>query len=421
MYEKMWEELGLDLKAHKVLLDTLGPMYEKIFLSQKNRPKGMAYFDQVIASIHGSRIEELVKAKKEGRLVVGTFCVFVPEEIVWAAGGICVGLCAGAEVGFEEAEKVLPRNLCPLIKAFFGFKLSRVCPYVEVCDFLVGETTCDGKKKAYEIFNEFKETYVIHVPQRKDPESLALWKAQVQNFRKKIEEATGKKLTPESLKNAIELINHRRKALNRLNRLRRHDPPPISGLDVLLINQISFYDDPERFTAKVHELCDELEKRVKEGVGVCAKGTPRIVISGCPMAIPNWKVAYIVESLGAVIVGEESCVGRRNTRELVSYKEETLEALLDAIAERYMKIDCAIFTPNHERSENLKAMLEELSANGVIHYSLKFCDPYTIEVYHTDRTVSEKGFPSLKIETDYSQEDIEQLRTRIEAFLELLT
>ncbi len=415
----MWEKLGLDLKAHQVLLDTLGPIYENIYLSQRNRPKGMEYFDQVVACIHGARIEELLRAKDAGRLVLGTFCVFVPEEIVWAAGGICVGLCAGAEVGFEEAEQVLPRNLCPLIKAFFGFKLAKVCPYVEACDFVVGETTCDGKKKAYEIFNEFKETYVMQVPQKKDTESLNLWLAEVRRFKEKLEEVSGKEITVEDLRRAIDLINKRREALNRLNHLRQNDPPPISGLDALLINQIAFYDDPERFTTRLNELCDELEERVNQGEGVCAKGSPRIVISGCPMAIPNWKLPYIVESLGAVIVGEESCVGRRNTRDLVHLTGETVEDLLRAIAERYMKIDCAIFTPNPDRAENLRNMVDELSAHGVIHYSLKFCDPYTIEVYQTDKLVSSK-VPTLKIETDYSQEDIEQIRTRIEAFLELL-
>ncbi len=415
----MWEKLGLDLKAHQVLLDTLGPIYENIYLSQRNRPKGMEYFDQVVACIHGARIEELLRAKDAGHLVIGTFCVFVPEEIVWAAGGICVGLCAGAEVGFEEAEQVLPRNLCPLIKAFFGFKLAKVCPYVEACDFVVGETTCDGKKKAYEIFNEFKETYVMQVPQKKDTESLNLWLAEVRRFKEKLEEVSGKEITVEDLRRAIDLINKRREALNRLNHLRQNDPPPISGLDALLINQIAFYDDPERFTTRLNELCDELEERVNQGEGVCAKGSPRIVISGCPMAIPNWKLPYIVESLGAVIVGEESCVGRRNTRDLVHLTGETVEDLLRAIAERYMKIDCAIFTPNPDRAENLRNMVDELSAHGVIHYSLKFCDPYTIEVYQTDKLVSSK-VPTLKIETDYSQEDIEQIRTRIEAFLELL-
>ncbi|MDA8087515.1 MAG: hypothetical protein M0Z75_12525, partial [Nitrospiraceae bacterium] len=108
-YAKMWEELGLNLENHAGLLGVLSKAYTDIYLSQKNRPKAMEYFDFVISEVHGLRIEEIVNAKEAGRKVVGTFCVYVPEEIVLAADGVCIGLCAGAEVGSEEAEKFIPR------------------------------------------------------------------------------------------------------------------------------------------------------------------------------------------------------------------------------------------------------------------------------------------------------------------------
>ena len=145
-YERMWQELGLDLGAHDGLLKVLGKFYGDIYLSQQGRLAGMQYLDFVVSEIHGLRIQELVEAKAAGRKVVGTFCVFAPEELIWAADGVCVGLCAGADVGTEMAEQVLPRNTCALIKAFVGFKLARLCPFIESCDVLVGETTCDGKK-----------------------------------------------------------------------------------------------------------------------------------------------------------------------------------------------------------------------------------------------------------------------------------
>ena len=149
-YHEMWADLGLDLKTHDMVLDIVGKGYQDVFLSQKNRPKGMEYFDFVMSEIHGLRIKELMDAKAEGRKVIGTFCVFVPEELVLAVDAVYVGLCAGAELGFEEAEKYLPRNTCSLIKSAFGFKLAKVCPYIEATDLIVGENTCDGKKKAYE-------------------------------------------------------------------------------------------------------------------------------------------------------------------------------------------------------------------------------------------------------------------------------
>ena len=142
-YHEMWASLGLDLKTHDAVLDIVGKAYQDIFLSQKNRPKGMSYFDFVVSEIHGLRIKEIMDAKAQGRKVIGTFCVFVPEELVLAVDAVCIGLCAGAELGFEEAEKFLPRNTCSLIKAAFGFKLAKVCPYIETTDLVVGENTCE--------------------------------------------------------------------------------------------------------------------------------------------------------------------------------------------------------------------------------------------------------------------------------------
>jgi benzoyl-CoA reductase/2-hydroxyglutaryl-CoA dehydratase subunit BcrC/BadD/HgdB len=419
-HHAMWEKLNMDLEAHDGLLEVLGKFYGDIYLSQDNRLKGAEYLDFVLSEVHGLRIKEMLDAKAEGRKVIGSFCVFVPEEISLAADAIHVGLCAGAEAGSELAEQLVPRNTCALIKSFIGFKMAKLCPYIESSDMIVGETTCDGKKKAYEAFNEIAPTYVMEVPQTKSEAARELWKSEVIRYMKAVEELTGRTITAEKLKEGIRVLNDRRRALKRLTALRAASPAPISGRDALLINQISFYDDPIRFTAKINELCDEMEARIEAGDGVAPKDTPRLLLSGCPMAVPNWKLPYVVESSGAVIVGEESCIGTRNSRDLVDESGETLEEMIDAIADRYMKIDCACFTPNQDRLENITALAKDLKADGVIHYSLLFCQPYTHESLKVDKALQNEGIPMLSIETDYSMEDVEQLKTRIEAFVETL-
>jgi len=153
---------------------------------------------------------------------------------------------------------------------------------------------------------------------------------------------------------------------------------------------------------------------------VAPAGTPRLLLSGCPMAVPNWKLPYIVESSGAVIVGEESCVGSRNTRDLVSEEAATMDGMIDALVDRYLRIDCACFTPNQERQDNVRAMVKDLRADGVIHYSLMFCQPYEHEAIKIEKTLSQDGTPMLSIATDYSMEDVEQLKTRVEAFVEMI-
>lgn len=417
----MWKSLGLNLEAHNGLLQILGKAYSDIYLSQKNRPAGMAYLDFVMSEIHGLRIEELVEAKKQGRKVIGTFCLYVPEEIILAADAISVGLCAGAECGTELVEQILPRNTCALIKSFVGFKLAGVCPYVEACDLVIGETTCDGKTKAYEIFSEYKPMFILEIPHMKNESDKRLWRSEVGRLADKVEELAGKKITADSLKKGVEIVNAKRKALHRLNQLRAADPAPISGLDSLLINQVQFYDDPVRFTAKINELCDELESRIAKMDGVAPAGTPRILVSGCPMAAPNWKLPSIIEKSGAVIVGEESCVGERGTRNLVDLQgANTREEILDRIAQRYLGIDCAVFTPNTERIDHVAEMTRTYKADGVVHYELQFCTPYTMEGHAVRRAMNKDGVPFLRIETDYSMEDAAQIETRVQAFLEML-
>lgn len=420
-YKEMWENLNLDIAAHDGLLEVLGKFYGDIYMSQQGRLQGMEYLDFVLSEVHGLRIKELMDAKADGRRIIGTFCVFVPEELTLAVDAIQVGLCAGADAGTEAAEKVVPRNTCALIKSFIGFKMAKICPYTESCDLIIGETTCDGKKKAYEAFSEMAPVYVMEVPQRKDKSDRELWKAEILRFKDELEKLTGKTVTAESLGKGIKIVNDKRRALQRLNTLRAAVPTPISGRDVLLINQVSFYDDPVRFTQSINTLCDQIEERIAEGKGIVSEKTPRLMLSGCPMAVPNWKLPYIVESSGAVVVSEESCIGTRNTRDLVDESGETVEEMLEAICDRYMKIDCACFTPNNERLENIKKLAAETRVDGVIHYSLMFCQPYTHEAFKVEKVLAESGLPMLAIETDYSMEDVEQLKTRVEAFVEMIS
>ena len=420
-YRSMWKDLGLDLEAHDMLLNVLGQGYQDIYLAQKERPEGMAYFDFVMSEVHGLRIKELLDEKATGRKIIGSYCVFVPEEIVLAANATLVGLCSGADFATEEVEKLLPRNTCALIKSSFGFKLGKVCPYLEATDMIVGENTCDGKKKAYETLGTLVDNlYVMDLPQMKSLDGKALLKNEYMRFKDAVENLTGVTITAESLKQAITTVNAKRAAIHRLSTLRRFEPSPISGLDALLANQVFFYDNPARFTASVEKICDELETRIEAKQGVFPAGTPRILVSGCPQAVPNWKLPFLVETSGAVIVAEESCVGERGARNLTDASGSTVDAMMDAIVERYFQVDCAIFTPNSDRLAHIEEMAATYKANGVIHYGLQFCQPYLMEAIPVEKALEEKGIPCLRIETDYSMEDSGQLKTRVEAFIEQL-
>lgn len=417
---QMWTDLGIDLERHDELLNALLPLYQETYLSQQNRPEGMGSFDFVVGDIHGIRVRELRQHAMEGGKVVATYCVFVPEELVWAADAIPVGLCAGTQFSVPIAEEVLPRNTCALIKSSFGFKLGRICPYVQTSHLIVGETTCDGKKKMFEILADHHPVYVMEVPNKKTQSSRDLWLGEVEAFKEVIERLTGNEITADKLSQATRKVNDRRRALKRLYGLRKANPVPISGKDALLVTQISFYDDVNRATQQINTLCDEVETRVAAGEGVFPTNAPRILISGSPMAIPNWKLHHILETAGAAVVCEESCVGTRFFSELVPEDSSTAEEQLKAIAERYMNIHCACFTPNDERLEDIVSLAREYQVDGVVHYNLQFCHTYANEAVLVEKTLDKAGIPLLRIETDYSDEDVGQLRTRVDAFLEMI-
>jgi len=419
-YRNLWESLGMDLEKHDVLCQALPPLFDEIYLSQVDRPQGMNYFNFVIAEIHGLRVEELHTARIAGRKVFGTFCVFVPTELITACDGIAVGLCGGSQFWVPDGEKVLPRNLCPLIKASVGAKISGTCPYFQSCDLLVGETTCDGKKKAWEILNEYTPTYVMDLPQMKREKDLSNWRDEVSRFCEQVEALTEQKITSDNLRQAIHLANEKRRVLSRLYGARKADPVPISGKDALLISQIAFYDDPERFITQTDALCEELEKRIDQGTGVFPKSTPRILISGTPQAIPNWKLHHIIENSGAVIVCEETCTGTRYFENMVDEGGETVDEQMRHLADRYMGVNCACFTPNTGRVDDIVRLAKEYHADGVVHYNLPFCHNYSIEYHQVERALKQEGIPVIKVETDYGEEDSEQIRTRIEAFIEIL-
>ncbi len=419
-YHEMWGKLGMNLEMHDQLCEVLPQAFGDIYMTQEQRPEEMDFFDFVVSEIHGVRPAELIEHQKKGGKVFGTFCVYVPDEIVFAADAIATGLCGGSQFWVPGGEKVLPTNTCPLIKASVGARLDRTCPFFRIADMYVGETTCDGKKKAWEILAEDVPVHVMNLPQMKREKDIQAWAEEITDFKNIVEEFTGNVVTAEKLEESIKLINAKRRALERLYNTRKNEKLPISGKDVLLVSQIAFYDDPTRFAQMTNKLCDELDQRVADGVSVFEEGTKRIMLTGTPLAIPNWKLHHIVETSGGAVVCEEMCTGTRYFERQVDESKHTVEEQIRALAERYMGINCACFTPNTNRVADIIRLAKEYHVDGVIDVNLKFCSLYDTEGYHVERALRESGIPVLGIETDYTDSDAQQLRTRVSAFIEML-
>jgi benzoyl-CoA reductase/2-hydroxyglutaryl-CoA dehydratase subunit BcrC/BadD/HgdB len=411
-------DLGLDVELHHRIFDAIERNFQKTVLAQKGRPARMDYFDGVIRGAHGERVREIAARREAGDKFVGTFCVYVPDEIVLALGAVPVALCGGTAASIPYAEKMLPRDICPLVKSTLGLALSNTCPYGPIEDLAVGETTCDAKKKTWDLLARDGGFHVLEVPQKKGTRDRELWHDEVLQFKARLEELTGRTLEPAKLAEAVRTMNGKRRALARLNEFRKASDPPISGLDVLVVMQGALVDEPLRFTDRLEALNDELEDRVRRGVGVAGGRAKRIMISGCPSVMGNWKLHALVESAGAIVVCDETCTGSRYYENPVAETGDGLEAQLAAIADRYLRIECSCFSPNDERLASVARLAREFRIDGVVQYVLQYCHTYNIEAVAVAAALKEAGVPSLKIVTDYAEEDTGQLRLRVDAFLE---
>lgn len=409
-------KVGVNLALHDQLVAYNHTLHNKTHRSATNRPETMKHFDRAFEASHGERVKEIVDYRSAGGKSIGTFCIYVPDEIALAANVLPIPLCGGTQWSVDYADKMFPREICPLIRSTFGMAFSNTCPYKKLKDGAVGETTCDAKKKAWDLLG-FE---VMEVPQRKTDIDRSLWISEVRRFREYVEKLSGVEVTAPKLKEMIRLVNRKRTVLQEINEYRKLPHPPISGLDALLVSQVALNQDLRAFIAHCEQLLLELERRARNGDSAYSGSGSRIMLAGTPSPLGNAKVHFAIESSGMQVVADESCTGLRYYRDLVDESPNDLDGMIEAIADRYFRIDCSCFSPNTERVENILNVIKEFNVDGLVHNILSFCHTYNVESKIIDKALSSVQVPSLKIVTDYSFEDIEQLKVRIESFGEVL-
>ena len=361
----------------------------------------------------------VMEMKKAGKIVAGVFCAYTPSEVLDAAGITSVGLCGTSQETIPDAEQVLPRNLCPLIKSSFGFALTNKCPYTYFSDIIIGETTCDGKKKMYELLGELKPTHILHLPQgRSRAHEREGWYQEVVALKEALERLYGIRITDDALREAARLRNRLRRATLALFELQRAEPPAMSGVELMsTMFAGTFNFDVRAYVESLERLGDQRRAAAEAGGSPISEGTKRILITGCPVGGVIGKVGATIERNGGVVVCEDDCGGERTNRFMV---DEDAPDILRAIAERYLKINCSVMTPNDDRFVATREMIEKYRVDGVIECVLTACHTFNVEAARMERAVEAAGVPYMKIETDYSSGDLGQLETRIAAFIETL-
>jgi benzoyl-CoA reductase/2-hydroxyglutaryl-CoA dehydratase subunit BcrC/BadD/HgdB len=382
-----------------------------------DNPRAMDYFYNLFRSIY-CRGEELPRKGVQ----IGTTCIQAPEELIYAVGAIPIRLCNGSYHYDQIGGDFMPAKSCSLVKATLGMLNSEnPVPKVGQLDLVVNPTTCDQKKKASAMIEAMG--YRIHdleLPSTKESEASRLyWQRTVRQFAVQLSKVTGKKLTRKALKAAMVRTARAQAAFRTLHNLRKNSPALLLGKDAFLVTNAFFFDDIARWSDAVETLNSELLQRQQEGFQAAQRKAPRILFTGSPPIFPNLKLPLLIEESGGVVVADETCSANRMLYDMSAVDEWRLNDMVDALADRYLKpCTCPIFTRNDDRQRRLLELAESFSVDGVVYQAFSGCQVYEMEQRSIAEALSDKNIPMLYVETDYSPDDMGQLSTRIEAFLE---
>ncbi|MDT8300050.1 MAG: double-cubane-cluster-containing anaerobic reductase [Sedimentisphaerales bacterium] len=355
--------------------------------------------------------EYATEVKAKGKHIVGIMCEYTPRELIMAANAVPVCLCGGSAEMIGPAEEDLPVNLCPLIKSTYGYHLKKANPFLEMADLIVAETTCDGKKKMYELMNQTRPMYVLELPQKsQDSDAMAHWISELRKLRTKLQEHFNVEVTDEKIKKAITVMNRERKLRRELATLMKSQSPPLTGRQLL------------EFKSNISGICADLEQ-YEEAIKFfqsqktdCSKNSKvRVLMTGVPIVHGSERVLDIIESHGGLVVCMDNCTGLKPILEDV---DETIEDPIVALAEKYFRLPCSVMTKNDRRMDVLRQLFAEYRPQCIIELIWQACLTYDVESYLVKKLAEELGIPYLRIETDYSPSDSARIALRVEALFE---
>ncbi len=362
-------------------------------------------------------LAHLQKKRAEGKKIAGIYCGYAPVELIHAMGIAPATLCAFSNATIEVAEAILPANLCPLIKSSFGFIITDTCPFYGISDAVIGETTCDGKKKMFELIREYKPTHIMDLPQLPDEkEALLNWTVMIRKLQTFLETTFRVQATDDQIEAAIKDTNRKNKMMRRIIGYAALNPPVVGWQEIYDLTFLSQGATGKEMEPIHKEAIKKLEERRTGGYRYGTDGAPRVMVTGCPVGGDAQKVFNIIEETGGVIVALDACSGFKPF--VTDIKEDTKDPVR-ALAERYLKIPCSCMTPNDSRLTEITRIINEFRPDVVIDLVLQACHSYNIESYKVGEHVQKNhNLPFLKIITDFSQSDVGQIRTRVEALLE---
>ncbi|MCL2104375.1 MAG: 2-hydroxyacyl-CoA dehydratase family protein [Kiritimatiellaeota bacterium] len=371
----------------------------------------MEGFDGMVGHCH----DLAVRFRQTGGHLVGILCEYTPREIILAAGALPVCLCGGDAAMIPAAETALPANLCPLIKSTFGYSLEKANPFLEMADLVVAETTCDGKKKMYELLAKHHPMHVMELPQKSgDTDARAHWLLELRKLRKALETRFTVEVTDAKLRAAIRLMNQERRLRRALAACMKEPAPPLSGSELLSLKSLisGLPEDLRQYEAILQQLPSRPEQQRP------ARGAVRVLLTGVPCPHGAERVVALLEKEGGIVVCQENCTG---IKPILNDVSETAGDPMEALADFYWQLPCAVMTPNTRRFEQMRQLVNDYTPECIVELIWQCCLTYDIECSHTKELAHELNLPYLRIETDYSPADDRRLALRIAALYEMTT
>lgn len=379
----------------------------------------MTVFQQ-IESIYNERGKRARELHDSGKKVIGYFCCFVPDEIITAFDMVPYRIQGSQTDPIDEADALLEPMACPFARSCFNMALKGD---YEFLDGFVAPHSCDTIEHLYHIWHKNKPSpfnHMINVPHMMGPSSDQFYKKELAYFIHRLEEFSGKKLDEAKLRDAVKLYNRRRALLRELYELRKENPPRLTGTEITKVLVAGMGIPAAEHIELVASLMDEVKKRPAPK----ADGLPRIFLWG--NEIDDVAFIKLVEECGAHVVMDDLCTG---TRFFWDDVPETADPL-DAIAKRYICTHCprSLKPQAGNRQQDMenrfgyiRAFITDWKANGAIFYIVRYCDTCELEGPDLREYLNSLKLPVLMIEDDYSTSTIGQLRTRIQAFLEMIS
>ena len=365
----------------------------------------------------GERPLELQRMKEQGVKVIGyTPGGYMPEELVYAAGAVPVGLIrGGSPEPIAESAAYMPRFFDTFCRAQIAYRMSGDDPLYQMVDLLVVPITDNNVRAIADSWDFYSnvETFRFGVPHDKEEDAFDYYLEGLHLLKDKLEKVTGNKIEDSKLGEAIALSNSMWESLEKISLLRQSSRPPLSGEEFVRLNHASFYADKPTLIECLQSLYKELKG--KEG----ASPKARVLLTGSTLAMGDYKILDLAQRAGAAVVVEEFAEGMRHYWERVNLNGDLMEALADRYFRR--RVPPAWFRPSRERIDFVMKLAKDFTVDGIIWYQLMYRESYDMQSFYFQRILEkEMGLRMLKVASDYDAAEIGPLSTRVETFIETI-